>query len=170
MTIQEIAESIVADRGPIILIIVAMMTFVEVTPIKLNPWSAIFGWFGKKLNKEVIDKIDIMEKRLDTHIKDSEQQELRSRRTCILDFSSSVIRGVNYHREKFDFMINECDQYEEYCKKNDIKNGVAEASIAEIRRIYKEHLRNNDFLVESEPLPRKIAARQSATKKGGENE
>ena len=169
MTIQQIAEAIVADRGPIILVIVAMMTFVEITPIKLSPWSAIFNWFGKKLNKEVIDKIDKLEGRLDTHIKDSEEQELRSRRTSILDFSSSVIRGVNYHREKFDFMINECDQYEKYCVKNEIKNGVAEASIAEIRRIYQEHLRNNDFLVESEPLPKKIAAKQSP-KKGGDDE
>lgn len=166
MTIQELLESIVADRGPIFLFIFAMMTLVEITPIKLNPWTSIFEWFGKKLNKEVITKIDKIETRLDAHIKDSEQQELRARRTSILDFSSSIIRGVNYHREKFDFMINECDQYEEYCKANNVKNGVAEASISEIRRIYQEHLRNNDFLQETEPLPRKIAARKEAQKKG----
>lgn len=156
MTIQEIAESIVADRGPIILVIMLVMTFVEITPVKLNPWSAIFNWFGKRLNKELITKMDKIELSLEAHIKDSMENELKERRMSILDFSSSVIRGVNYHREKFDFMIRECDQYEEYCKKNDIKNGVAEASIAEIRRIYGEHLRNNDFLLESEPLPRQV--------------
>lgn len=162
MTIQEIAESIVADRGPIILVIMLMMTFVEVTPIKLNPWTAIFNWFGRRLNKEVTVKIDKIEDRLEHHIKESEEGELKARRMSILDFSSSIIRGVNYHKEKFDFMINECDQYEQYIIDNKVKNGVAEASIAEIRRIYQEHLRNHDFLVESEPLPKQqVAAKHS---------
>lgn len=148
MTIKELFEMLMEDRGPIILIVLAAMTLVQVTPIKLNPWSALFKWFGKQINKEVIEKIDTIEKRLDKHIKDSEDSELNTRRTEILDFSSSVIRGVNYHKEKFDFMIKECDSYEKYCSDNKVVNGVAAASIAEIRRIYQEHLRNDDFLHE----------------------
>ena len=149
MTIQEILEMVVADRGPIALICVIGITLIQVSPIKFNPWTAIFNWFGKQINKEVIDKIDVVEKRLDEHIKDSLNNELKARRVSILDFSSSIIRGVNYHKEKFDFMINECDSYEKYCIDNKIKNGVADASIAEIRRIYQEHLRKGDFLTES---------------------
>lgn len=148
MTFQQIVEQLVADRGPIFAVFLAAITLVQIAPIKLNPWSYIFGWLGKQLNKEVIDKIDEVEKRLDTHIKDSDEAELKARRTNILDFSSSVIRGVNYHKEKFDFMITECDNYEKYCKENDITNGVAIASIAEIRRIYAERLRDDDFLRE----------------------
>ena len=168
--VKEIAEAIVADKGPILLVITAVMTLIEITPIQFNPWSALFNWFGRQINKDIITKIDNIEKRLSDHIKDSEAMELRERRTNILDFSSSVIRGTNYHKEKFEFMINECDTYEEYCTANQIKNGVAEASIAEIRRIYKEHLRNNDFLSESvgplQASPRKLAARK---KDEGEN-
>lgn len=148
MTLQQLMEMIVEDRGPIVLVIFAVMTLLQVTPIKINPWSAIFKWLGKQLNADVIKKIDQVEKRLDEHIEESKENELQTRRASILDFSSSVIRGVNYHREKFDFMIKECDSYEKYCKENNIKNGVAEASIAEIRRIYQEHLRNSDFLIE----------------------
>lgn len=148
MTIQQLMEMIVADRGPIFLVCLIILTLLQIAPIKINPWSAIFKWLGKQLNTDVIKKIDDVEKRLDEHVKDSLENELKARRVSILDFSSSIIRGVNYHREKFDFMIKECDSYEEYCKKNDIKNGVAEASIAEIRRIYQEHLRNADFLIE----------------------
>lgn len=148
MTIQQLMEMIVADRGPIFLVCLIILTLLQIAPIKINPWSAIFKWLGKQLNTDVIKKIDDVDKRLDEHVKDSLENELKARRVSILDFSSSIIRGVNYHREKFDFMIKECDSYEEYCKKNDIKNGVAEASIAEIRRIYQEHLRNADFLIE----------------------
>ena len=149
MTIQEIMEMIVADRGPIALVFVIALTLLQISPIKINPWTAILNWLGKQINKEVLDKIDLVEKRLDEHIQDSEDNTLKARRVAILDFSSSIIRGVNYHREKFDFMINECDSYEKYCADNKIKNGVADASIAEIRRIYQEHLRNADFLTES---------------------
>ena len=45
----------------------------------------------------------------------------------------------------FEFMIKECDDYETYIKKNDIKNGVIEASITEIRRRYLSHIQNVDF-------------------------
>lgn len=148
MTVKEMAEALLADKGPIMLVCFIAMTLIQVSPIKINPWSAIFRWLGNQLNADVLDKINTVEDRLDLHIKDSAEAELKARRTSILDFSSSVIRGVNYHKEKFDFMITECDNYQTYCHENDIKNGVAEASIAEIRRIYQEHIRNDDFLVE----------------------
>lgn len=148
MTIKDLMEMVIEDRGPILLVFVIATTLIQVAPININPWSAIFKWLGGQLNTEVIDKVDKIEVRLDEHIKDSMENELKARRTSILDFSSSVIRGVNYHKEKFDFMINECDSYVKYCKENEIINGVADASIAEIRRIYQEHLRNDDFLVE----------------------
>lgn len=168
MTAQMVLDFIVQNQAALLLGVTVLMTFVEIVPIKINPWSAIFRWFGKQINKEVITKIDAIEKRLDGHIEESEKNELRSRRTNILDFSSSIIRGVNYHREKFDFMITECDSYEKYCKDNGIKNGVAEASIAEIRRIYQEHLRNNDFLSHAGFVNnnQKVVARKEETQPG----
>lgn len=149
MTLQQLINSIFEQRGPIALTIVAMMTLIQISPIKVNPWSYLFKWLGRQINSEVMKKINEVEKRLDEHIKNSLDAELKARRAAILDFSSSVIRGTNYHREKFAFMIRECDAYETYCRENNIVNGVANASIAEIRRIYQEHLRNQDFLMES---------------------
>lgn len=148
MSLQDILQHVVNDSGPIILIILIATTLIQISPIKINPWGSLFKWIGKQVNTEVIEKINKVESRLDKHVKESLEAELRTRRVSILDFSSSVIRGVNYHKEKFDFMIGECDNYEKYCQDNNIKNGVAEASIAEIRRIYSEHLKNGDFLAE----------------------
>lgn len=155
MTIQQLMGMIVEDRGPICLVFLIALTLLQISPIKINPWSAILKWLGKQLNTDVLVKMDALEKRIDAveegqkeHIRESKEDELKTRRARIIDFGSSILRGVNYHKEKFDFMINECDSYEEYCKKNDIKNGVATASISEIRRIYQEHLRNADFLIE----------------------
>ena len=43
-------------------------------------------------------------------------------------------------------MLRECDDYENYCEKKQIKNSVAEASIGIIISTYQEHLAHNDFL------------------------
>ncbi len=53
-------------------------------------------------------------------------------------------------KEQFDFVIKECDTYEKYIKKNEIKNGVIEAAINEIRRIYQKCIHENSFLKEGE--------------------
>ena len=42
-------------------------------------------------------------------------------------------------------MMKECDDYEKYIKEHEIKNGVIEASITEIRRRYIDHIHNADF-------------------------
>lgn len=148
MTLKSILEQIAADSGPIILIILIAATLIQISPIHINPWGALARWLGNQLNKNVLDKVAEIESRLNSHIQESSDFELRNRRAAILDFSSSIIRGTNYHKEKFDFMIAECDSYEAYCHDNGVKNGVAEASISEIRRVYQEHLHNGDFLME----------------------
>ena len=51
-------------------------------------------------------------------------------------------------KEQFDFMIRECDEYEKYIKKNDVKNGVIEAAIKEIRRLYEKCIQEHSFLKE----------------------
>lgn len=156
MTLKQIFEELFADRGPLIAFFLVATTVVQVAPIKLNPWSGIVRWIGDKLNSGVIkkigeveNKVDNIDARLNNHIKDSDEKDIRDRRQAILDFASSIIRGENYNREKFQFMITECDSYQKYCKDNDVINGVADASIREIRRVYDERLRNNSFLSDS---------------------
>lgn len=61
MSIQEI----VTYSGGALLI---LMTLVQITPIKINPWSAIGRALGNALNKDVIDKLEKVENRLNEHI------------------------------------------------------------------------------------------------------
>lgn len=148
MSLKELFGSINIDGGAIAVIALLAMTVIQVTPIKLNPWSAILGWLGKQLNREVIEKVSSIEHRLDNHVKEAERAGLKAKRRAILSFGSSVIRGTNYHKEQFDYIIQECDSYERYCREHDVANGVATASISEIRRIYADRLRHNSFLQE----------------------
>lgn len=100
----------------------------------------------KDLNK----KVDEMHTRLDEHISESKTNEVRRRRTEILDFANSCMNKRKHSQEEFEFIIQECDSYEKYCDDNDIRNGIADAAITEIKRIYAECLHEDSFLKEGE--------------------
>ena len=152
MTVKEILEQLFADREPIIFLFIVATTLIQIAPIQINPWSAFFKWLGKQLNKEVIDKVDTMETRLNKHINNYEEGKVTAMRRSILNFASTTIREysesrtVSCSKEMFEFMISECDRYEKYCNDNNIPNGVAITSIKEIRRIYQECVRSGYFL------------------------
>ena len=44
-------------------IIIVISIFIQITPIKINPWSALFKWIGKTITGNACNKIDgLMEK------------------------------------------------------------------------------------------------------------
>ena len=155
MTIKQIIELISKDGSSWIILIIILASLIQISPIKINPWTSFANWLGKALNKPVIaevakvnKKVEEVEKKLDNHITESENQALQSTRSEILSFGSSIISGKNYNKEKFDFMISKCDKYEKYCRENNVANGVADATIREIRRIYAFRLADGSFLKE----------------------
>ena len=138
---------------------------IELTPrIKWNPWTALFKWIGERFNTHidaklngirgelnVLDqKVANVQDQLGKHISESEQNALRAMRRDILEFCNACMNGRKHTREQYEFMIKQCDTYEEFIRKNYIKNGVIEAAITEIRRLYQERLHKNDFLREGE--------------------
>ena len=59
-------------------IVLVAMTLIQISPIKLDPWSAIARAVGRAINKDVIDKLDETREILDAHIK------MDGARTCLL--------------------------------------------------------------------------------------
>ena len=139
----------------LIFIGVILCTFVQISPIKINPWDVLLGWIGERFNSginkkiNIIDKkVDKMERRLDEHIEDKGKEKLKNTRRYIISFVNNGINGKRHTKESFDDVIKACDEYEQYVKDNDIKNGVIDSSIAAIRLKYQEHLVNADFAPE----------------------
>ena len=132
--------------------------------IKWSPWSAFFKWVGSKFNNKIDEKIDTVRgeiKALDTkidyvegqlskHINESEMKSLQDTRRDILEFANACMNGRKHTKEQFDFVIKQCDEYEKYIKKNEITNGVIEAAIREIRRLYDKCIQEHAFLKEGE--------------------
>lgn len=161
MTVKSIVELIIEaikqDGAGWAVIILLAMTVIQISPIKLDPWTKIANFIERGLNKMVLEKVDkigkkvdLVEEKLNNHILESESSALQQKRSDILSFGSSIISGKNYNKEKFDFMMSCCDEYEKYCHENKVANGVADATIKEIRRIYSVRLSEGSFLREGQ--------------------
>lgn len=151
---------------------------IEIIPsIKWNPWSSLIKWIGNNFNNKIQTKIDtkvddlaakLAEKDTDLaekidevsvkvdglntalqqHISESEVKNLQDTRRDILDFCNACMNNRKHTKEQFDFVIAECDSYEKYVEENEIKNGVIEAAIKEIRRLYDKCIQEHSFLTE----------------------
>ena len=131
-----------------VFLFILLLTVIQVTPIKLNPWDKILTWLGNHMNADIVKRVDVIEGKLDEHIRDSASERIRKTRADILVFGNECMRGTPHTKEQFDFVLSECDQYEGHMESTNTPNGVAKATIKEIRRLYAKNLRDNTFLKE----------------------
>ena len=147
MALKDIMELGTKSDGIFFLFLI-VMTLVQVTPVKLNPWDSMLRWLGNKLNRTISDRVDVIERKLDDHIEESSEERIRKIRADILDFGNACMNHRPHTKEEFEFVIAECDQYERFIEGSNRKNGVAAATIREIRRLYEKGIRENSFLKE----------------------
>ena len=147
MTIEEM----LAGGGGLLLV---AMTLIQISPIKVNPWSALARALGKAINKDVLDglaevKADQKEARriLDDHIRVDDTRNADAHRARILQFNNELPRDIPHTREDFIEILEEIDFYERFCEEHkDYKNNRCTHAIANIGRVYDDRLRKHDFL------------------------
>ena len=143
MTVEEIKELFLSGGS----IAVILLTLIEITPIKINPWSWIGKKVGRMLNGEVLDKVSNLEKELTDHKDKSEERHATLCRAHILRFGDEVLHGTPHSKEGYDNILLDIDSYEAYCSNHPgYKNNIAVQTIEHIKRKYQEHLINDDFL------------------------
>jgi len=131
-----------------------LSVIVQISPVKVNPWSWIAKQIGRAINGEVIEKVEGIEKEVRS-LKDK-QAEAEGRhdkrdadlcRTRILRFADELRRDIQHSEEFFDQALDDINTYETYCRNHkDYENNKAVAAIEKIKRTYKERLDKNDFL------------------------
>lgn len=140
MSLQEILAS---SGGALVI----LMTLVQLSPIKVNPWSAIGRVIGKALNGDVIKKLDKMENRLDEHIRMDDERNADLHRARILQFNTELLRNIRHTEEDFNEILYNIDCYEKYCTEHpEYQNNRAVHAIKNIDRVYDECMENHDFL------------------------
>ena len=115
-------------------VLVFFSVFFEISKIPLSPIS----WLGKQLNKEVLNRVDKIEDKLDAHV-------VSSYRNNILEFQEMLFYNEQFTREKWRKVIKDCKDYEEYIKSNDLSNGEIEEATEFIRDSYQDALRRKCF-------------------------
>ena len=138
-------------------VLVALLSLVEVSPIKINPWSGLAKWLGRAINGEVLESVEDVKKAqrdtrkaLDEHIQSDDERNADTLRMRVLHFNNELLRGDRHTREDFIEILAVIDAYEQYCKNHpNYRNNRASHAIANIGRVYDERLKLRDFLGEN---------------------
>lgn len=151
MTIREIAD-LAKDNWK--WIVIALMSIVEVSKIKINPWTWLFNWVGNILNsgikKDILNlnsELKSVKQELDTMKQDSKEDAVKVARIRILRCSDEVYRGDRHSKEYFDNVLDDITTYTEYCRSHpDFKNEKAVLAINRIEEVYERCLEEHGFL------------------------
>ena len=138
-------------------VLVALLSLVEVSPIKINPWSGLAKWLGRAINGEVLSTMQTIQTAqkaqadaLAAHIKADDERNADTMRMRVLHFNNELLRGDRHTREDFIEILAVIDAYEQYCKNHpNYRNNRASHAIANIGRVYDDRLKLRDFLGET---------------------
>lgn len=132
MNVAELLSDI--NAGGILAFIVIVLSLVELVPVKISPLAII----GKRLNKETLDKVGEIEKKLDNHI-------AQSLRTTILNFKDDVVNKQDKTKEQWEEIVDAISDYEQHCQDNKVKNEKCKQAIQFILNTYQFKLQHNQF-------------------------
>lgn len=128
-------------------VMLAMMTCVEVLPVKINPW----GWLLGELREAITGEIKIQLDNLSSEVKglgaEMKHQQAESCLARIIRFGDELLHDTLHSKEHFDQILLDIAIYEHFCQNNpEYANGVAGLTIARIKQVYAECLKEHNFL------------------------
>lgn len=122
-------------------------TLIQISPIKINPWSWLAKKIGEAVNKPLMDKIEKVEEKMDKLEKARGEENAENRRVRILRFSDELQHGVRHSQEHFDQILLDITVYNQYCADHkDFLNDRTVIATERIKSSYRTRLERNDFL------------------------
>ena len=113
------------------ILILIFLSFVQISPIKFNPYDRFFDWLRKKL-------IGDYQKRLDSLWANFYRQH-------ILRFARECRQNVVHTEDEWHYVLSMTAEYETYCDDYHIANGVIDAETQFIRDLFQEISRERKF-------------------------
>ncbi len=99
-------------------------------------------------DKEIARKLDELSEKLDKHIEEDKNRWADNARSRALAFGDEVRRHIPHTKEAWDDILRDIDQYEDFCAAHpNYENNRAVATISHLKKVYKDHIKNNDFLI-----------------------
>ena len=133
--LYDLWNSLISIPGVKTALVVLLLSAVEISPVKINPWSWIGGVIGKLLGiKTLSDKVDA----LDKEVKENQATQIRVR---ILRFEDEIQEGHHHSKDSWDQCMDDISRYERYTEKHpDFINNITAASIHHIKNKYGDLL------------------------------
>lgn len=135
-------------------IVLVLLTLIQITPIKINPWTKIGNMVGKCFNAEITKELqeikatlDETQKSLQEHIIMDDIRDTDEHRYKILKFNTELLRNMKHTEEDFNEVLYNIDCYEHYCSTHpNYKNNRCVMAIKNITHRYQKCMRTGDFL------------------------
>ena len=128
-TLYEIMSKM--NPGYVTVGIVILLSLIEISPLKLNPWDRLLRWIGSKLNSST-------EKRLATVETQLRSMWINDHRHCILTFAREARSGIEHSSDEWTNVLNIAEEYERYINTSGATNGIITQDTAYIRNLYQE--------------------------------
>ncbi len=117
----------VAGWGLIVLIL--LLSIVQISPLKLNPWDKIFGWIGQKTNGKMQEQLNTLQGQV-------REMWINKHRQTLLIFARECRAGIEHSSDEWINALNVAEEYERYCESHAVTNGIVKADTAYIRDLY----------------------------------
>lgn len=119
--------------------LIGAFTVIQVSPIKINPWSwlskLIHGFLFAEIDKQltaIASKVDRVENII-------EEREAVLARTHILRFNDELLNNIHHTNEYFLQTLDDIKTYDKFCEKNpQFSNGRTVQAAENIKRIYEQ--------------------------------
>ena len=117
----------VAGWGLIVLIL--LLSFVQISPLKLNPWDRIFSWVGQKANGKMQSQLNALSAQV-------REMWINKHRQTLLIFARECRAGIEHSADEWINALNVAEEYEKYCESHAVTNGIVKADTVYIRELY----------------------------------
>ena len=111
----------ISNIGIIILII---LSFVQIAPVKFNPYDQFFAWLRNKLMADTHERLNSL--------------WVNFYRQHILRFARECRQDVKHTEDEWHYVLTMASEYEAYCRDNHVANGVIDAETHYIRNLFQE--------------------------------
>ncbi len=132
--------------------LIVVSGIVQISPIKINPWSAILKWVGQAVNAEVRKEIAAlrseigdMKNQLFNQQKAIDENEMDRIRWEVLDFANACRNHAKHTKDEFQHVIALNEKYHSLLEKYGDENGVFDAEYNYILELYHACQHNNNF-------------------------
>lgn len=130
-------------------IVAVASTVIQITPIKVNPWSWLARKIGGAINHDTNEKVDKLAAQVTKLQNSVDESAAKLAREKILEFGDDLIYQPErrHSKDRFDDVVQHITEYDAYCAAHpEFKNHMTESTTKLILSTYEKCMTEHSFL------------------------